>query len=186
MRLFHCRYTITVRDVLQTFACDVLQVRYDKKVGPETAVKFMTDGILLRELQADLLLRAYSVLILDEAHERSLNTDLLLGITYAPYLGYSAVHDKFHKASNASKSQRHRLIFRGSERRSLWEPYVKLDWCTLPLAAIQNTVKIADVQSMAFGCRAAFKSGAAAQADGCRAAGRVAAQAHNHERDAAS
>ena len=54
-------------------------MRYDKQVGPETAVKFMTDGILLRELQADLLLRDYSVLVLDEAHERSLNTDLLLG-----------------------------------------------------------------------------------------------------------
>ena len=61
------------------FACGALQVRYDKKVSPKTAVKFMTDGILLRELQADFLLRDYSVLILDEAHERSLNTDLLLG-----------------------------------------------------------------------------------------------------------
>ena len=39
----------------------------------------MTDGILLRELQEDFLLRKYSVLIIDEAHERSLNTDLLLG-----------------------------------------------------------------------------------------------------------
>ena len=57
----------------------VLQVRYDRSVGPETAVKFMTDGILLRELQSDLLLRSYSVLVLDEVHERSLNTDLLLG-----------------------------------------------------------------------------------------------------------
>ncbi|EIE25583.1 P-loop containing nucleoside triphosphate hydrolase protein [Coccomyxa subellipsoidea C-169] len=56
------------------------QVRYDKKVGPGTAVKFMTDGILMRELQADFLLRDYSVLVLDEAHERSLNTDLLLGL----------------------------------------------------------------------------------------------------------
>ena len=65
-----------------TEACHA-QVRYDKRVGGDTAVKFMTDGILLRELQSDLLLRAYSVLILDEAHERSLNTDLLLGaLTY--------------------------------------------------------------------------------------------------------
>ena len=54
-------------------------MRYDRQVGQNTAVKFMTDGILLRELQSDLLLRSYSVLVLDEAHERSLNTDLLLG-----------------------------------------------------------------------------------------------------------
>ena len=57
------------------------QVRYDRQVSADTAVKFMTDGILLRELQSDLLLRAYSVLVLDEAHERSFNTDLLLGTT---------------------------------------------------------------------------------------------------------
>ena len=63
-----------------TQACHT-QVRYDRQVGEDTAVKFMTDGILLRELQSDLLLRSYSVLVLDEAHERSLNTDLLLGKT---------------------------------------------------------------------------------------------------------
>ncbi len=39
----------------------------------------MTDGILLREAQSDFLLRKYSCLIIDEAHERSLNTDLLIG-----------------------------------------------------------------------------------------------------------
>ena len=56
-----------------------VQVRYDQKVSRETALKFMTDGILLRELQEDFLLSKYSAVIIDEAHERSLNTDLLLG-----------------------------------------------------------------------------------------------------------
>ncbi|CAI8600796.1 unnamed protein product [Vicia faba] len=56
------------------------QVRYDKRIGENCSIKFMTDGILLREVQNDILLRRYSVLILDEAHERSLNTDILIGM----------------------------------------------------------------------------------------------------------
>jgi ATP-dependent RNA helicase DHX37/DHR1 len=56
------------------------QVRHDRRAGAGTAIKFMTDGILLREAQADLLLRAYSAVVVDEAHERSLNTDILLGL----------------------------------------------------------------------------------------------------------
>ncbi|KAK9733749.1 hypothetical protein RND81_04G089600 [Saponaria officinalis] len=56
------------------------QVRHDKKIGENSSIKFMTDGILLRELQSDFLLRRYSVIILDEAHERSLNTDILIGM----------------------------------------------------------------------------------------------------------
>ncbi|XP_014523036.1 ATP-dependent RNA helicase DEAH13 [Vigna radiata var. radiata] len=56
------------------------QVRYDKKIGENCSIKFMTDGILLREVQNDILLRRYSVIILDEAHERSLNTDILIGM----------------------------------------------------------------------------------------------------------
>ncbi len=56
------------------------QVRYDKKLSTKTCLKFMTDGILLREVQEDFLLRKYSVIIVDEAHERSLNTDILLGM----------------------------------------------------------------------------------------------------------
>ncbi|KAE8672224.1 EXORDIUM like 2 [Hibiscus syriacus] len=56
------------------------QVRHDKKIGDKCSIKFMTDGILLREVQNDALLKRYSVLVLDEAHERSLNTDILIGM----------------------------------------------------------------------------------------------------------
>ena len=56
------------------------QVRYDKRVGASPRIKFMTDGVLLREIKSDLLLRKYSVVIVDEAHERSVNTDILLGL----------------------------------------------------------------------------------------------------------
>jgi ATP-dependent RNA helicase DHX37/DHR1 len=57
------------------------QVRYDNQTTSEkTRLKFMTDGILLKEIQSDFLLRKYSVIILDEAHERNLNTDVLIGL----------------------------------------------------------------------------------------------------------
>ena len=55
------------------------QVRFTSEVGEHSAIKLMTDGILLAEIQNDKLLRHYSTLIIDEAHERSLNIDFLLG-----------------------------------------------------------------------------------------------------------
>jgi ATP-dependent helicase HrpA len=55
------------------------KVRFHDKVSPDTSVKLMTDGILLAEIQSDPLLRKYDTLIIDEAHERSLNIDFLLG-----------------------------------------------------------------------------------------------------------
>ncbi|MFK7851654.1 MAG: ATP-dependent RNA helicase HrpA [Akkermansiaceae bacterium] len=55
------------------------QVRFDEKTSRETRIKFMTDGILLAETQGDNALGRYAALILDEAHERSLNIDFLLG-----------------------------------------------------------------------------------------------------------
>jgi len=55
------------------------QVRFTDQVSPRTLIKFMTDGILLAETQADPWLNAYDTLIIDEAHERSLNIDFLLG-----------------------------------------------------------------------------------------------------------
>ncbi|HZD20187.1 MAG TPA: ATP-dependent RNA helicase HrpA [Burkholderiales bacterium] len=55
------------------------KVRFHDQVGPHTAIKLMTDGILLAETQGDRELREYHTIILDEAHERSLNIDFLLG-----------------------------------------------------------------------------------------------------------
>lgn len=56
------------------------QHRFDKKLSDDTRVKFMTDGVLLTETLYDPLLRAYDTIIIDEAHERTLNIDFLLGI----------------------------------------------------------------------------------------------------------
>ncbi|MBE9538736.1 MAG: ATP-dependent RNA helicase HrpA [Proteobacteria bacterium] len=55
------------------------QVRFTDKVSDNTCIKLMTDGILLAEIQRDRLLRKYDTIIIDEAHERSLNIDFLLG-----------------------------------------------------------------------------------------------------------
>jgi ATP-dependent helicase HrpA len=55
------------------------QVRFQEYFGERTAVKLMTDGILLSEMQRDRDLRQYDTLIIDEAHERSLNIDFILG-----------------------------------------------------------------------------------------------------------
>jgi ATP-dependent helicase HrpA len=55
------------------------KVRFTDQVGQDTFVKLMTDGILLAEIQTDRDLRAYDTIIIDEAHERSLNIDFLLG-----------------------------------------------------------------------------------------------------------
>ncbi len=55
------------------------KIRFTDRVGPEGYIKLMTDGILLAEIQADPYLDHYDTLIIDEAHERSLNIDFLLG-----------------------------------------------------------------------------------------------------------
>jgi ATP-dependent RNA helicase DHX8/PRP22 len=58
-------------------------VRFDDKTTEETRVKYMTDGILVRECLSDKYMSKYSVIMLDEAHERSLNTDILFGLLKA-------------------------------------------------------------------------------------------------------
>ncbi|KAG6003013.1 hypothetical protein E4U21_002448 [Claviceps maximensis] len=56
------------------------QIRFEGTVSDKTAVKFLTDGVLLREIAQDITLRKYSAIIIDEAHERSVNTDILIGM----------------------------------------------------------------------------------------------------------
>lgn len=55
-------------------------IRFEDVTGPNTLIKYMTDGVLLRETLREGDLDQYSVIIMDEAHERSLNTDVLFGI----------------------------------------------------------------------------------------------------------
>ncbi|XP_033692613.1 probable ATP-dependent RNA helicase DHX37 [Tursiops truncatus] len=56
------------------------QIRYEGNVTEETRIKFMTDGVLLKEIQKDFLLLKYKVVVIDEAHERSVYTDILIGL----------------------------------------------------------------------------------------------------------
>ncbi|KAI0977203.1 DEAH-box RNA helicase [Xylaria arbuscula] len=56
------------------------QIRFEGTASEKTRVKFVTDGVLLREIGNDISLQKYSAVIIDEAHERSLNTDILIGM----------------------------------------------------------------------------------------------------------
>ncbi|KAI1173676.1 DEAH-box RNA helicase [Nemania sp. FL0916] len=56
------------------------QIRFEGTASEKTRLKFVTDGVLLREIGNDISLRNYSAVIIDEAHERSLNTDILIGM----------------------------------------------------------------------------------------------------------
>ncbi len=55
-------------------------IRFEDCTSKETKIKYMTDGVLLRESLLDSELNQYSAIVMDEAHERSLNTDVLFGI----------------------------------------------------------------------------------------------------------
>lgn len=70
-----------VGDELGQFSSQVsYQIRFESTATSKTAVKFMTDGILIREIAEDFSLSKYSIIVIDEAHERSVNTDILIGM----------------------------------------------------------------------------------------------------------
>ena len=71
--------------VSEEFGCVIgkevgYSIRFEDCTSKETIIKYMTDGVLLRESLNDADLELYSCLVMDEAHERSLNTDVLFGI----------------------------------------------------------------------------------------------------------
>ncbi|CAL5038647.1 unnamed protein product [Urochloa decumbens] len=71
--------------VAEEFGCRLgeevgYSIRFDDRTGPETVIKYMTDGMLLREILVDGDLSSYSVVMLDEAHERTIYTDILFGL----------------------------------------------------------------------------------------------------------
>ncbi|KAI1309353.1 putative ATP-dependent RNA helicase DHX35 [Halotydeus destructor] len=71
--------------VAEERGCDVgdevgYTIRFDDMSGPKTKIKFVTEGVLIREMMSDPLLNRYSVVMVDEAHERTINTDILIGL----------------------------------------------------------------------------------------------------------
>ena len=78
--------TISVAQrVAQERSCRIGQevgysIRFDDKFSNATKIKFVTDGVLLRECMGDPELKQYEIIVLDEAHERSLQTDILMGL----------------------------------------------------------------------------------------------------------
>lgn len=75
------------------------QIRYESSVSSKTAIKFMTDGILIREIANDFALLKYSVIVIDEAHERSANTDILIGMVSRIVDLRAAVSQEDHKVT---------------------------------------------------------------------------------------
>lgn len=69
-------------------------IRFEDCTGPDTKIKYMTDGLLLREALIDPDMSQYSCIILDEAHERSINTDVLFGLLKSKSISSSLFHSK--------------------------------------------------------------------------------------------
>ena len=86
------------------------KIRFADQTSGDTVIKFMTDGMLLAELQADPELRAYDTIIVDEAHERSLNIDFILGhLRHAAATSRPEPQDRHHLGHD-----RHRGVFKAA------------------------------------------------------------------------
>ncbi|KNF06587.1 hypothetical protein PSTG_00461 [Puccinia striiformis f. sp. tritici PST-78] len=112
------------------------QIRYDTTTSSTTKIKFMTDGVILRELAADFLLSKYSVVIVDEAHERSINTDVLIGVlSRIVRLRLKTWMENLSKKESAQ-----------DEAEKKPNPAIKADICCRPLRLIimSATLRVSD------------------------------------------
>jgi len=71
------------------------QIRFEGNASSKTKIKFMTDGVLLKEMEKDFLLSKYSAICIDEAHERSLYTDILIGTLLKLYSALNCFKNVF-------------------------------------------------------------------------------------------
>ena len=103
-------------------------VRFNDRVGDGTLIRVMTDGILLAELQRDRMLRRYDTLIIDEAHERSLNIDFILG-----YLRQLLPQRPDLKVDRHVGDDRHRALRPPLRRRRRPAPIIEVTGRTYPV-----------------------------------------------------
>jgi HrpA-like RNA helicase len=115
------------------------KMRFEDKTGPNTKIKIMTDGILLQEMKLDPWLSKYSLLIVDEAHERSLNIDFILGLLKRVL---EARHDfKVIISSATINAQVFAEYFGEHPGVALPEvPVVKIDAVTYPITLVYDPV----------------------------------------------
>ncbi|CDO91800.1 unnamed protein product [Kluyveromyces dobzhanskii CBS 2104] len=132
------------------------QIRFDSTTKENTKMKFMTDGVLLREMMNDFKLSKYSSIIIDEAHERNINTDILIGMLSRCV----SLRAKEH-AADPSKCQKLKLIIMSatlrvsdfSENASLFPispPVLKVDARQYPVAVHFNRKTAFDYAEEAF------------------------------------
>jgi ATP-dependent RNA helicase DHX8/PRP22 len=79
-------------------------IRFEDCTSPETKIKYMTDGMLQRESVIDPLCSQYSVIMLDEAHERTISTDVLFGLLKSTFVVYVARYFLMHYLQRLSRS----------------------------------------------------------------------------------
>ena len=119
------------------------KMRFEDKTGPDTRIKIMTDGILLQEMKLDPWLSKYSVVMVDEAHERSLNIDFILGLLKRVLKERSDFHVIVSSAT--MNTQAFSEYFDNA-------PIVSIDTITYPVSVIYDPIQGGATTATEAGC----------------------------------